>query len=223
MFESMYFSIFLTLTSYYIGLKISKSFKNPILNPMLIAMVICILTLKALNISYDSYMLGGSYILFFMGPATVALVIPLYKNINLVRSNFLPIIIGVVVGTITALLSIFLLCRIFGVSDIVEISLMPQSITTAIGLPLSENMGGIGGITIIAIMIRGIFGAIICVPLFKILKIKNKVAKGISIGTTSHVVGTSKAIEIGEEEGAMSGLSIVLCGVLTSLLLAVFS
>lgn len=223
MFESMYFSIFLTLTSYYIGLKISKSFKNPILNPMLIAMVICILTLKALNISYDSYMLGGSYILFFMGPATVALVIPLYKNINLVRSNFLPIIIGVVVGTITALLSIFLLCRIFGVSDIVEISLMPQSITTAIGLPLSENMGGIGGITIIAIMIRGIFGAIICAPLFKILKIKNKVAKGISIGTTSHVVGTSKAIEIGEEEGAISGLSIVLCGVLTSLLLAVFS
>lgn len=222
MLKTAYFYIFLTIVAYYIGLKLAKKFKNTLVNPMLIAMFICCGAVFLMGVSYDEYMTGGRFISIFMGPSTVALVVPLYKNINIVKKNFLPILVGVFVGSLTAVISVFILAKLLGLSDIIKISLLPQSITTAIALPLSEKMKGIGAITIIAVMIRGIIGAILAPIIFKILKIQSPVAKGIAIGTTSHVVGTSKAIEMGEIEGAMSGLSIAIAGILTSIYMSFF-
>lgn len=217
MLNNTYFFVMLTLFSFYIGSFLSKKFKNPIVNPMLISVSICILFLKFTGISYEDYMTGGKFITFLLGPSTVALVIPLYRNIELVKKNLSCILIGVFVGSLTAILSAFILCKIFNLNDRLTLSLLPQSITTAIGLPISENIGGIGAVTVFAIIFRGILGAIICVPLFKLFKIKNPIAKGIAIGTSSHVIGTSKALEIGETEGAMGGLSIAIAGILTSI------
>ncbi|MDO5715641.1 MAG: LrgB family protein [Tissierellia bacterium] len=222
MTQSPYFGIMLTLCTYLIGMKIKKKMPHPLVNPLLISILLSIALLKIFQIPYAHYAIGGQYITFFIGPATVALVIPLYHNMEKLRENILPVLGGTLVGAFTALVSIFFLSRLFGLTEFISISVMPQSITTAIAMPLAEEYGGSGSIAALSVIIRGISGAVIGPAVLQMFKIHSPIAKGVAMGTTSHAVGTSRALELGEVEGGMSGLSVALAGIITVFLLPLF-
>ena len=217
MFSSPYFSSFITILSYLIGVRIAKKFRNPLANPMLMGIILSLIAIQVLSIDYRTYMRGGEYLNFFVGPATVSLVVPLYKNIELVKRNMIPVLCGIIVGSFTAIVSVLALCKIFNVNYIITTSLLPQSITTAIAMPLAESYGGIGSLAVLAVIFRGILGAIVCIPIFKAFSINHTISQGLSLGTSSHVIGTTKAFEISEKHGAMSSLAIVISGILTTI------
>lgn len=214
-----YLGILITLVSYLIGKLMSKKFKLPIFNPLLIGIILCILFMSLFNISYDEYRVGGDFVYFLIGPATVVLVVPLYKNINILMKNLIPVLVGIFIGSITAIVSVLILANLFNLDQQLKITLLPQSITTAIALPMAEMLGGIGAITAVAVSGRGVLGVVIAPTIFRIFNIKDPVAKGVAIGTTSHAAGTSKAIELGEVEGSISGLSIAIAGVITAIII----
>lgn len=214
-----YLGILITLVSYLIGKLMSKKFKLPIFNPLLIGIILCILFMRLFNISYDEYRVGGDFVYFLIGPATVVLVVPLYKNINILMKNLIPVLVGIFIGSITAIVSVLILANLFNLDQQLKITLLPQSITTAIALPMAEMLGGIGAITAVAVSGRGVLGVVIAPTIFRIFNIKDPVAKGVAIGTTSHAAGTSKAIELGEVEGSISGLSIAIAGVITAIII----
>ncbi|UUV17702.1 LrgB family protein [Fusobacteria bacterium ZRK30] len=217
--NSPLFGICLTIAAYIIGLEIYKKFKLPILNPILIALIIIIPILLYFKIPLETYKKGGDLISFFLGPATVVLAVPLYKKIDLLKQHFIPILGGVVVGVLTSILSCTLIGKVLGMDLSLIKSSLSKSLTTPIAIELSKQVEGIVPITIVMVMITGITGAVLAPFICKIFKIENKIAKGIAIGTASHAVGTSRAIEMGETEGAMSGLAIGVAGVLTVFIL----
>ncbi len=215
------FGIILTLGTFEIGKRIYNRYRLPILNPILIAILLIVGVLMAFKIPLDSYESGSKMLSLFLGPVTVILAVPLYKQLDLLRSHLFPILIGVTVGAITSIASVIILGKVMGLERILLLSMAPKSITTPIGMELSKNIGGIQAITIVGIMITGITGAVAAPIICEIFRIKNRVAKGIGVGVSSHAVGTSKAIEMGEVEGAMSGLAIGLTGVATIIVLPV--
>lgn len=215
--SSPLFGILISLLAFEIGFWINKKTKISLLNPILIALVVIVFVLKTFDITFEDYKKGGDIISFFLAPATVALAIPLYKNIRLLKENALPIIGGIFVGCSVGVTSIILLARAFELDVLLGLSLVPKSVTTPIGIEVSKQIGGIPEITVAAIIITGLTGAIIAETVFKFMKIKDPVAIGIAIGTSSHALGTSKAIEIGEAEGAMSSLAIGLAGLMTAI------
>ena len=217
--NSPLFGICLTIAAYIIGLEIYKKFKLPILNPILIALIIIIPILLYFKIPLATYKKGGDLISFFLGPATVVLAVPLYKKIDLLKQHFIPILGGVVVGVLTSILSCTFIGKVLGMDLSLIKSSLSKSLTTPIAIELSKQVEGIIPITIVMVMITGITGAVLAPFICKIFKIENKIAKGIAIGTASHAVGTSRAIEMGETEGAMSGLAIGVAGVLTVFIL----
>ncbi len=216
------FGLLLTIGVYAFFLKIAEKIKNPFLNPLLLTTLGIIGILVVLKIPLEYYELGGNYIKFFLGPATIVLAIPLYKQLHLLKKHFFPILIGVIVGSITSLVSVYFLSKLVGLKRELIISLLPKSITTPIGMSVSESYGGIVSLTIAAIVITGILGSITAPVIVKLIGLKSDVAKGIAIGTASHAVGTSKAIEMGETIGAMSGLAIALAGTVTALIMPIF-
>ena len=221
--SSTFFGLFLTLATYVLAMGIKKKFKSGLVNPLLIAIVICIAVLLLFKIDYGTYNQGARYISVLLTPATVCLAVPLYMQLEKLKKNFPAIMIGILSGVLTSLGSIFLMSKVFGFSREEFITFLPKSITTAIGMSVSEEMGGYVAITVTAIIITGVFGNIICEAALKLFGIRNKIAKGIAIGTASHAIGTSKAMEIGEVEGAMSSLSIVVSGILTVILASLFA
>lgn len=220
--SSMFFGLFLTLAAYMLALRIKKRFNSGLVNPLLIAIVLCIAVLLLLNIDYETYNQGAKYISGFLTPATVCLAVPLYTQLDKLKKNFRAIMAGILSGVVASLGSILIMAKIFGFSREEYITFMPKSITTAIGMSISREMGGNVAITVTVIILTGVFGNIICQSVLKLFKIHNKIAKGIAIGTASHAIGTSKAMEIGEIEGAMSSLSIVVSGILTVILANLF-
>ena len=220
--SSMFFGLFLTLAAYMLALVIKKRFKSALVNPLLIAIVMCIAVVLLLKVDYETYNQGAKYISGFLTPATVCLAVPLYAQFEKLKKNFRAIMAGILSGVLTSLGSILLMAKVFGFSREEFITFMPKSITTAIGMSISREMGGNVPITVTVIILTGVFGNIICEYVLKLFKIRNKIAKGIAIGTASHAIGTSKAMEIGETEGAMSSLSIVVSGILTVILANIF-
>ncbi len=221
--SSVFFGSFLTLAAYALGLAIKKRFSNGLVNPLLIAILVCIAVLLLGNIDYDTYNQGAKYISVFLTPATVCLAVPLYTQIEKLKQNFAAVMIGILSGVLTSLGSILLMAKIFGFSHEEYVTFLPKSITTAIGMSVSEELGGYVAITVTVIVLTGVLGNIICEGVLKVFGIRNRIAKGIAIGTASHAIGTSKAMEIGEIEGAMSSLSIVVSGILTVILASVFA
>lgn len=213
--NNMFFGIFISLIAFEIGLFIYKKTKFPLFNPLLIATIIVIGLLKIFNIDFDTYNQGGQFINIFLGPATIVLAVPLYKNLNLLKKNFLPIISGIFVGTLVSVLSVISISFFLGLDNTLTVSLLSKSVTTPIGIEITNTLGGVTSITVLAIILSGIIGAIVGPTVFKILRINSPIARGISLGTASHAVGTSKALEIGEQEGAMSSLSIGVAGIIT--------
>ena len=213
--RSPLFGVMISLIAFEIGLLINKKTRKSFLNPLLIAITIVILALKTFDITLQDYNKGGQIISFLLGPATVALAVPLYKNFTVLKNNALPIIVGIFTGSVVSVTSIILLSKAFGLEAVLSLSLVPKSVTTPIGIEVSKQLGGVPEITVAAIIISGITGAIMAQAVFSALKIKDKVAIGIAIGTSAHAVGTAKAIEMGEIEGGMSGLSIGVAGLVT--------
>lgn len=216
------FGILLSIISFEIGILIYRRTKFPLFNPLLVAMAISIMFLLVFNIDIEFYEKGGNFINFLLGPATVLLAVPLYRQIDLLKSNIIPILGGILAGTITAIVSVWGLSILFKIDRQLLLSIIPKSITTPIGIELSSLIGGIPSITSVSIIITGNIGVIIGGALLKALKIDDEVAVGLAYGTSSHALGTSKAMEIGEREGAMSSLSIGIAGLITVFLAPLF-
>ncbi|WP_293723337.1 LrgB family protein [uncultured Cetobacterium sp.] len=215
LFDNAFFGIFISLISFKIGKDIFNKFKLPILNPILVALVIILSIMKIFDIPTSYYNKGGDILGFFIAPATVCLAIPLYKELDSLKKHYKIILIGSLVGSITAIVSVLILGKLLDIQDVILLSFVPKSITTPIGIEISKLLGGIPAITVFAIMVTGITGNIFAPFMLKLFKIENAIAKGLGIGISSHAVGTSKAIEMGETEGAMSALSIVIAGIIT--------
>ncbi len=213
--RSPLFALLISILAYEIGIFINKKTRIAFFNPLMIAIALVIGTLLLLHIPLEDYKKGGDFISLFLTPATVILAVPLYKNINSLKKDYVAILGGVIIGSVTAILSVWAMAKAFGLSKELIASLIPKSITTPLGIELSTQMKGIPSVTVAAIIITGIFGAVFAEWLLKVCKINDKTAKGIAIGTSSHALGTTKAVDIGETEGAMSGLAIGLAGLVT--------
>lgn len=221
--NSVYFGVAVTLVSYMVGLIIRKRFKYSILNPLLIGMLLVIVILILFDIDYETYNLGGKYISFLLTPATVCLAIPLYQQFDLLKKYFKAIMTSILAGTIVNLVGILALTLIFKFSYEIYASLLPKSITTAIGVAISGEIGGIQAITVAAISVSGISGNVIGEYICKLFKIKNPISVGLAFGTASHAMGTARALELGEIQGAMSSLSIAVAGLITVVLAPIFA
>ncbi|MFR8620860.1 MAG: LrgB family protein, partial [Romboutsia timonensis] len=207
-FDTEIFGVILTILFFNIGIYIQKKTNKPIFNPLLIAILGIILFLSITKIPYESYKLGGDRINFFLGPVTIVLAVPLYKQFDLFKKYLLEILIGISCGVVVSFISIKLIGHFTNADVDIINSLIPKSITTPMGISLTKTLNGVEAITVVSIILTGILGAIISPIVFKIGKINNPVAKGIALGTSAHALGTTKALEMGEVEGAMSGLSI---------------
>ncbi len=219
---SPYFAIFLTIGAYMIGVWLRNKTKLAVLLPFITAVVIIIAFLKLTGISYDVYMLGGRYMAYFSAPTTVILALPIYLHLRELRQNLLPAVIGILAGVVISFLTVYIPCRIFGVEKLIYFSMLPHSVTNPIAVPLSKSITGNSAITVFSLIISGSFGAAFAPLLVKIFRIKGEIATGVALGTASHVIGTSKAFEFGETAGAFSGLSLGLCGIVTTICLPIF-
>lgn len=207
--------------TYRMGLWLYRRKKYAILNPVVTASLVIIIVLKLFNIDIEIFRKGGNMILFFLGPVTVTLAVPLYREMHQLKKHVLPILVGIFTGAVTAISSVYLMSRLFGLSSLIMKSLLPKSVTMPIGMAISEQYGAIVPVTIISIIIAGVSGAVLAPFLCRIFGIKNSVARGIAIGTASHALGTVKALEMDRLSGAMSGLAIGVAGVITTFILAV--
>lgn len=220
-FDTEIFGIILTILFFNIGIYIQKKTNKPIFNPLLIAILGIILFLSITKIPYESYKLGGDRINFFLSPVTIVLAVPLYKQFDLFKKYLLEILIGISCGVVVSFISIKLIGHFTNADVDIINSLIPKSITTPMGISLTKTLNGVEAITVVSIILTGILGAIISPIVFKIGKINNPVAKGIALGTSAHALGTTKALEMGEVEGAMSGLSIGISGIITVILIPI--
>ncbi|GFI51327.1 MAG: LrgB family protein [Dorea sp.] len=221
--DSAFFGAVLSLAAYEAGVLIKKRFRLALFNPLLIATIAVIAVLAILKVEYRHYNESAKYISYLLTPATVCLAVPLYQQIELLKKNLKAVIGGITAGVLASLLSIFLLARLFSLSHEQYVTLLPKSITTAIGMGISEELGGIQTITVAVIIITGIFGNVTAEFICRFFRIHNPVARGLAIGTASHAIGTAKAMEMGEIEGAMSSLAIAVAGLLTVLGASVFA
>ena len=207
--QSPLFGIVLSIFAYEFGVQLNRKLRTPVANPLLIAITLIILVLNIFHIPVESYQQGGNIISLFLGPATAVLAVSVYSQLETLKKNLLPIIAGCLAGAIASMGSALLLCKAFGLDDKLVASMIPKSVTTPIAMEVSKNLGGIVPVTIAAVILTGIMGAVLAPILIRLFRIDNSVAAGVAIGASSHAVGTSKAIEIGETEGAMSGITAI--------------
>ena len=202
---------------------LKKKFGLPIFNPLLISIAVVIVFLAVFDIDYQSYNDGAKYLSYLLTPATVCLAVPLYEQVELLKKNVVAIVAGILSGALTSVTCVLALAMIFHFSHEQYVTLLPKSITTAIGMGVSEELGGFVTITVAVIIITGIVGNIIAEYVCKLFRITDPIAKGIGIGSASHAIGTAKAMEMGEIEGAMSSLSIAVSGIITVVLAALYA
>ena len=208
--------VVLSIIMYGFGVWLRDKTKIDALNPLLISIASIIVFLLVFHVDYENYKQSAQYLSYLLTPATVALAIPLYKQLEILKKNIKAILIGVLSGVLTSLGSVLLLSRLFGLD-------LPKSITTAIGMGISQELGGYVTISVAVIIITGILGNVIAVSFCRLLRIKSPVSRGLAIGTASHAIGTAKAMTMGEIEGAMSSLAIVVSGLMTVILASFFA
>ena len=218
MLNSPFFGLTLSAAAWCVGRWINRKTGMILLNHMLIAVALIILFLQLTGIGYEQYMIGGTFIKMMLGPVTAVLALNIYNQRKVLGEYFVPVLVGCFVGSMVSLGSILLLCHVFALDAALTASLMPKSCTTAIAIGIAESHGGVAGIAAGAVMIAGLTGAVFA-PLFaKIFHISDPVAEGLAIGASSHALGTTKAMEIGQTQGAMSSIAICLCGIISSVL-----
>lgn len=215
LFSSPFFGIGISVFAYAAGLRLQRRFKWALFNPLLIAIALISGFLCLCKVSYEQYNQGGAVINLFLGPATACLAVSIYTRIQVLKENWLPIAVGCMVGSLVSMGSVYGMCRLFGLDQVTTVSLLPKSVTTPIAAAIAQSKGGMVPVTVIAVIFTGITGSILSPFLIRLLRMKDPVAVGISIGASSHAMGTAKAVELGETEGAMSGLAIGVCGLVT--------
>ena len=213
--SSVFFGVMVSVLTYELGNFLKRKFHLAIFNPLLVSVAAVIGMLLIFRVDYDSYYNGAQYLSYLLTPATVCLAVPLYEQITLLKKHFKAILGGILSGVLTSLVSILAMSAVFGLSHEEYVTLLPKSITTAIGMGVSEELGGIVTITVAVIVITGVLGNMIGEAVFRLFRIEEPVAKGIAIGSAAHAIGTAKAMALGEVEGAMSSLSIAVAGLLT--------
>lgn len=221
--NSVYLGVLLTLGTYAIGIWLRRLTGWGIFNPLLVATLLCIAILSLGHLPYSAYAAGAGPISYLLTPATICLAVPLYEQIEQLKHNSRAIGMGVTAGVLASMITVLLLVLILGMDHRAYVTMLPKSITTAIGMGVSEELGGNTPVTIMVIIITGIVGNILSERFLRIMHIKHPIAKGIAIGSAAHVIGTSKAIEMGKTEGAMSSLAIVTSGIITVVVASVFA
>ena len=220
--NSVFFGVMISVLAYELGVLLKRRLKWAVCNPLLVSIILVMVILAVLGVDYEDYNEGAQLLSYLLTPATVCLAIPLYEQMSLLKDHARAIAAGVVSGVLTSLISILAMAVVFGFSHEEYVTLLPKSITTAIGMGVSEELGGIVTITVAVIIVTGILGNVIAEFVFRLFKIEEPIAKGIALGSASHAIGTAKAMEIGEIEGAMSSLSIAVAGLLTVIGASVF-
>ncbi|MBQ5430877.1 MAG: LrgB family protein [Lachnospiraceae bacterium] len=213
--SSATFGVVISILGYFIGLQIKAKTKLAICNPLLISIIIVMVVLKVTGIKYSAYRISGQYLSYLLTPATVSLAIPLYQQLHRLKKNWVGISVGLVSGALASMATVLVLSVLFRLSHEDYVTMLPKSITTAIGMGVSEELGGIVTITVAVIIVTGILGNVLADSICKLFRITDPVAKGLAIGASSHAIGTARAMEMGEIEGAMSSLAIVVSGLLT--------
>lgn len=215
--------VVISLLAYQFGVFLKNKTKKAFFNPLLISIILVIAFLLVFDIEYENYNHSAKYLSYLLTPATVSLAIPLYQKLELLKKNYAAILIGILAGVLTSLCSILAMCMLFHMSYEGYVTLLPKSITTAIGIGVSEELGGYVSITAASIIITGILGNIVGEAICKLFRIKHAISRGLALGTSSHAIGTTKALEMGQVEGAMSSLAIVIAGLMTVLLASIFA
>ena len=213
--NSVYFGVAVSLVGYVIGVQLKKKFKLAVLNPLMISIIFVVGVVLLFKLDYPSYKKQAEILNYLLTPATIALAIPLYQQLSLLRKNLLAVICGIISGVFASMSSVLAMSVLFSLSDEDFVTLLPKSITTAIGMGVSEELGGIQTITVAVIIVTGVLGNVIGEGVCKLFRITEPISRGLALGTAAHAIGTAKALEMGEIEGAMSSLSIAVSGLLT--------
>ena len=221
--NSLFFGAFLSLAAYGVGVFLRSRWKFALFNPLLVAIVLVVAFLVAFKIDYATYMEGAQYISFLLTPATVCLAVPLYQQFSLLKKNAKAVLLGIAAGVLASLTVILAMSILFHLDHTMYVTLLPKSITTAIGIGVSGELGGIQSLTVVVIIITGVLGNIFAELICKVFRITDPIAQGVGIGTSTHAVGTARAMEMGEIQGAMSGLSIVVAGLMTVVVANLFA
>ncbi|MCI6491294.1 MAG: LrgB family protein [Prevotella sp.] len=221
--NSVFFGVLVSLGSYGIGMWLKRKTGLSLMNPLFVAITLVICILLLFNIDYPTYKRGADVISYMLTPATICLAVPLYQQVELLKKNYKAVLAGVTSGVLSSLVSILILAMLFHLDHATYVTFLPKSITTAIGIGVSEELGGCVAVTVVVIIVTGVIGNIFAEKFLRLIKIEEPIAKGIAIGSASHAVGTSKAMEMGAVEGSMSSLSIVVCGIMTVIGASIFA
>ena len=213
--SSTFFGVAISLVTYFFGMFLRKKWNYAIVNPLLISTILTIVFLLIFHIDYETYNQGAQYLSVFLTPVTICLAVPLYRQLQVLKKNMVAVLVGIGCGVLAHALTIIALSKLFGLDRVLTLSILSKSVTTPIAVGISQELQGIEAVTIVGVMVAGMLGAILGPIVCKLFKIKEPVAQGLGIGSASHAVGTSKALEMGEIQGAMSSLAIVVTGILT--------
>lgn len=214
---SVYFGVALTLGMFMLAVMINRRWPNPFTTPLFLATVFVVLILLMTGVSYGDYNRGAGYITYFLVPVTVCFAVPMYRQLPLLRRHAAAILMAMLVGVVCSVMSVCMICIIFGLGDVIAKSLVSISVTTAIAIGITEKLGGVVALTVSSVIVTGILGASISDVVCRAIGLRSPIARGLAIGNASHAAGTAKAMQMGPVEGAMSSLAIVLSGVLTAI------
>lgn len=215
MTESPFFGICLCIGTYLLGRAVQRRTGWVLANPLLIAAGLCIAVLTLLELPYEAFSRGADVLNWLLGPVTALLALGIYNQRAVLKRYFFPVLLGCLAGSLVSMGSVLLLCRLLGVEEAVAASLLPKSCTTPIALSISAGRGGLGAITACAVIFTGILGAVSAPVMIRWLGVHDPVAQGLAIGACSHAIGTSRARELGELQGAMSSIAIGVCGLMS--------
>ena len=221
--NSVFLGVLLSIGAYAIGMLLKRKTGWSILNPLLVSIVLIIAFLLVTGLPYQTYSEGADIISYMLTPATICLAVPLYQQVELLKKNYKAVLAGILSGVISSMITILVLALLFGFDHASYVTFLPKSITTAIGMGVSQELGGYVSVTVVVIVLTGVIGNVIADRVLGFLHIEEPIAKGVAIGSASHAIGTARAMEMGQIEGAMSGLSIVVSGIMTVLVATVFS
>ena len=217
---NQFFFVLLTVVAYSIGSFIQKKGKIAILNPLLLSSLMVVGVLSLLKIPNSAYQAGCRVLNFLLTPATICLAISFYEQLGTMKKHMGSILLGLIAGTLCCLGSLYLMAKLFGFDRVLTLSLLPKSITTAIGVPVAEEIGGIGAITSACIALTGVLSNMLGPVISRLLHITDPIAMGVGFGTSGHVIGTAKAAELSQLAGAVSSFALTCTGLFTTILLS---